>query len=252
MDYFNYFLVFCAGIAAGFINTLAGNGSAVSLAVLAYLGLPINIANGTNRIGVMIQSLVGSYTFHKSGWLDWGQIIRLAIPTVIGSIVGVLLAVELPEKELNIILGALMLALLGIVLMKPKRWLEGQTTRVLSAYNWKSVLLLLAVGFYGGFIQAGVGVLFLATFVLVMGFDLKKANSIKVAIVAFYTLPAIVIFLYHNQINWFWGCWLALGQSIGAFVAARFAIKVPNANVWIRRLLIVILILAMFKFWGFV
>ena len=86
-----------AGLMVGFINTLAGGGSIISLSVLMVLGLPANVANGTNRIAIAVQTLTASGSFRQQKVLDTRKGIILGIPAVLGSIVGALIAVDINE-----------------------------------------------------------------------------------------------------------------------------------------------------------
>ncbi len=245
-----YPAVIVAGIAAGIINTLAGNGSAITLSVLVFLGLPANMANGTNRLAILFQSYVGYRTFKNNDLLisegKWWMI----IPAVIGAIIGAYVAVDLDEQMLNLAMGVLMVFLLILVLVNPKKWLADQKPDMSKVKSWKTILIFFLVGFHGGFIQAGVGVLLLAALVLGAGYSLKYANGIKLLIVLFFTAPAFLLFLYKGQVVWFWAILLTIGQIIGAWIAANFASHYPNANVWVRRVLIVVIIVAIGKFFG--
>ena len=239
-------LIILAGFVAGAINTVAGSGSVVTLSMLSFLGLPSTVANGTNRIGVLFQSIVGYTTYKKHTPVEnnWG----ITIATVIGSIIGTQIAVEINEQMMNISIGILMIGLLGLVLMKPKEWLKQKSNE---QANWSMPMryfVFFLVGIYGGFIQAGVGILMLSALILGEGLALAKANGMKLLIVLIYTIPSLLLFVYYGQVNWIYGLLLAIGQIFGAWVSARFATQNPKANVWIRYLLIVILILSIFRF----
>ena len=65
MEWYLYVAVIVAGFLCGFINTLAGSGSLVTLPLLIFIGLPANIANGTNRVAILLQNIVGVSSFHQ-------------------------------------------------------------------------------------------------------------------------------------------------------------------------------------------
>ena len=110
--------------------------------------------------------------------------------------------------------------------------------------------LFFVIGIYGGFIQAGVGIFLLAGLVMGVGYNLTQANAVKLVIVLALSLAAIVVFIVNDQVNWWLGALMAVGQSIGAWLAARFAVGNPNANVWVRRLLIAVIVLSIIKLFG--
>ena len=101
---------------------------------------------------------------------------------------------------------------------------------------------------YGGLIQAGTGIFLLAALVLRGRFNLIQANALKLLIVFAFNIPAIIVFIVHDQVHWGYGLIMAVAQMMGAFIGARFANRVPNASVYIRYLLIVIIAAAAVKF----
>jgi uncharacterized membrane protein YfcA len=112
------------------------------------------------------------------------------------------------------------------------------------------LLVFLVVGFYGGFIQAGVGIFLLAALVLAARYSLSEGNGIKLLIVFCFSVPALIIFFLHNQVYVGIGLAMAFFQAIGAVLGVRFVARVPNANIWIHRLLILIVAVSALKFFG--
>jgi uncharacterized protein len=229
------------GFIAGFVNTVAGSGSLITLPVLILLGLPANIANGTNRVGIVIQNVVSVATFHSRGALDVGGSMKIAVPTIVGSVIGAALAVDLDEALLNKIIGVLMLAMLGIMLLRPRRWLEAHATVRHTSY-WLQAPVFFAIGVYGGFIQAGVGIFLLAALVLAGGYNLVRANAVKNLIVLAFTVAALAVFVINDQVRWGLGLLLAIGNGAGAWVAAHLAVE--RGAPFVRGALIVVLLLS--------
>lgn len=214
-----------AGFLCGFINTLAGSGSLISLPLLMFMGLPANVANGTNRIAILLQNVVGVSSFKKQKVFQIKEGIWLAVPAVIGSLIGAALAVNLNESTMTTVIGGLLVFMFFIILLKPDAWIKGQASLVKSKISWWQVIIFFSIGVYGGFIQAGVGFFLLAGLVLGAGFDLVKANAIKLLIVLLYTPFALAIFIFNDQVNWKFGLILAIGNMLGAFVASKFAVS---------------------------
>lgn len=229
------------GFAAGFINTLAGSGSLITLPVLILLGLPANVANGTNRVGVLLQNIVAVETFRRHGTLDAAGSLKLIVPAVLGAILGAALAVNVDAALLKRIIGVLMLVMLVVVLWRPNRWLEAHATKH-GARLWIQAPVFFAIGAYGGFIQAGVGIFLLAALVLSAGYDLVGANAIKNLAVLVFTIAALAVFVVHGQVRWELGLLLGLGNAGGAWCAARLAIR--RGAEFVRWALIVILLIA--------
>ena len=139
-------------------------------------------------------------------------------------------------------IGVLMVVMLAVVLIRPKRWLEGRSGDIHSRPSWWQFVIFFAIGAYGGFIQAGVGIFLLAGLVLSAGYDLVRANGVKVLIVLCFTVIALAVFIINDQVNWLVGLVLAIGNMSGAWVATRTAIK--RGAVFVRWLLIAVLVVS--------
>ena len=247
MEWYTYFLVVGAGIVAGFINTLASSGSAISLWALNLLSLPLEIANGTNRVAILLQTFTATRLFHKQGKIEWNRAVWLIVPAVAGSILGASLAVSLDREILKRVIGVVMLMVLFLLFIKPKRWLEGaeSTDKRPSVFQ---LIIFFFIGAYGGFIQIGVGVFLLTGLVLGAKLDLIRANAIKVAIIAAFTIPALAIFVWNGQVRWGIGLLLACGNMLGAWIATKEAAK--RGTVFVRWLLILAVSLAAIRYLG--
>jgi len=223
MSWWLYPLVVLAGIACGFINVLAGSGSLITLPLLIFLGLPANVANGTNRVAIQLQNAVAVRGFKQKGVLDLKRGVHLLVPALLGSFFGARLAVSLNEAMMRLTIAAIMVVMFFVILLEPKRWL---TERARSERpGWAEWLVFFAIGVYGGFIQAGVGLFLLAGLVLISGYDLVKANGVKVLIVLGFTPMALAVFIYEDQVVWSVGLIMALGNMIGAQLATRVAVE---------------------------
>ena len=225
MDWLLYLLVVLVGFISGFINTLAGSGSLLTLPLLIFMGLPVTVANGTNRIAILLQSIVGVRGFKQKKVFEWKDGLWLTIPATIGALFGSILAVELDEKLMNRIIGGLLVVMFFVILYKPEKWVGEQVGVAKAKPNFLRFVIFFAIGFYGGFIQAGVGFFLLAGLVLGAGYDLLKANAIKVLIVLVYTIVALAVFILNKQVDYFLGIVLGVGSMFGAWLATHVAVK---------------------------
>lgn len=248
MDWFLYPIVVGSGIVAGFINTLAGSGSLVTLPVLIFLGLPVNIANGTNRVAILSQNIIGVASFRQINTFDSKGVFLLGIPAVLGALVGANIAVNIEEALLETFLGIVMLIMLFVILFRPNRWLEAGLVNEYTKLHLKEFIIFFTIGIYGGFIQAGVGILLLSGLVLGIGYDIMRANAVKVGIVLLFTAGALVVFIINEQIDWGLGLTLAIGNMLGARIAVRMSAK--KGAVWAHRLLVVIVSTSALYFLG--
>ncbi len=245
-----YLIALVGSFLAGVINTLAGNGSAITLTILTeVLGLPGNMANGTNRIGVASQTLAASWSFHRNGKIHWKRYKLILVLSTLGALAGAWVAVRVSNEQFKTVFSYLMVFMLFVLLVKPEKWLR-ETDLEHQPSRWVAVPVFLALGFYGGFIQMGVGIFFLTAMVLGARYSLLDANVVKALMMAIYTVLAILIFQGKGLIDWKIGAIMATGQSMGGWLTAQYASHSPKANLWAHRMLVIIVIAAVVKLFG--
>jgi len=244
MEILNVGLILVTGVAAGFMNTLGGGGSLLTLPMLIFLGLPAAVANGTNRIALIVQNIVGVSNFRRKGFFYPKLGITLAIPAVFGSFFGARLAISIPEELFQKILAVIMIVVMILILTRPeKRFLKEIEGENLSTVRLVvSIFVFFGVGLYGGFINAGVGFVIIVALTLITGMSLVKINSLKLFIVLIYIFSSFIVFLVHGKVDWILGLTLAIGNALGAYLGSNFAVS--KGDKWIR-VFIVIAILSM-------
>jgi len=225
MDWYIYVVLVVAGVIAGFINTLAGSGSLLTLPLLMFIGLPPTVANATNRIGVLLQSAVGSASFRHQKVFEYRESLWFVIPSVIGSVIGAFIAAGFNEQLMRIIIGVLLLFMFFMILYKPEKWISTHHVDLHKRPKFLIFVVFFLIGVYGGFIQAGVGFFLLAGLVYGAGANLVKSNALKVFITFSFTLFAVAVFAVTGQIDYKIGLILASGQVVGAYIATRVAVS---------------------------
>ena len=243
-------MAFLGSFTAGVINTMAGNGSVITLSLLTdMIGLPGNVANGTNRVGILFQSMASLKGFSNFKPLQTTQTKLIATITVIGAIIGTSVAVTISNEAFLSIFKYLMILMLVVVLFKPERWLiQNQIEQKIS--HWILVPVFLIIGFYGGFIQMGMGIFFLGLLVLVGKYDIISANIIKTLVVSVFTMIILCIFAWKGLVRWDIGLLMAVGQSLGGFLTAYYGKQFKKIHVWAYRLLIGVIIVSIFIQFG--
>jgi len=249
MEWYFYPILVLTGILVGFINTLAGAGSLITLPLLMYMGLPAGIANGTNRVAILLQSLVGAGSFLHQKVIRIRDGIWLSVPAIVGAVIGAFFAVDLNDALLKKIIGILLILMFFVIIINPETWIKGKTVPKKVRPGFWQVLIFFGIGLYGGFIQAGIGFFLLAGLVLGAGLDLIKANALKNLIVVLYTVFALAVFILNDQVNWPVGLTLASGNMLGAWLAARIAIK--KGTRFIRVILLMAILAASLDMLGF-
>ncbi|MCA9571162.1 MAG: sulfite exporter TauE/SafE family protein [Myxococcales bacterium] len=214
------------GAAAGVVNTIAGGGSFVTVPALMWAGVPVAVANGTNRVGVLAQTMAAVGTFRAEMVDGGGELVPQIALTGAGALLGSLVAVWLPPEALETAIGVFMLVLVLLAMARPSQWSEPAPP---SPWRWPA---LFVIGAYGGFLQAGVGLVLLPCLVRLGGLDPVRANARKSLLVATLTVPAIATFAAAGVVWWGTGAILAVGASIGAVVGARLTTRLGPRFVW--------------------
>lgn len=250
LEVYQYIIAIVGGFVAGCINTLAGNGSAITLSILTeVMGLPGNLANGTNRIGVLGQCTATTFGFYKNDKLPLKRSIFPIIIITIGALIGVYIATQVSNEQFKSIFKYMLVIMLFVILIKPKRWLiDSDLEHKIPLLV--SIPLYLALGIYGGFIQMGMGVFFLAVMVLIAKYNIVEANAVKSFVVMLYTIFVLSIFYYRGMVNWEAGAIIAVGQVTGGYITANFASKYEGIEIWAYRLLVTIVILVILRMFG--
>ena len=195
LEILTLFIIFLVGIFAGTINIVSAGGSLIVLPLLIFFGLPTTVANASNRVAILVQNIMGLYVFYIKGMKNVKLSIILSIPAIIGSFIGVHYAISLPDDVFNRMLGIIMLLVLIIMIM-PTKWKDGhnQSEKLSSFRKVMLVLVFLALGIYGGMVQAAVGFLF----------------------------------IFQGYVNWPFAISLALGCGIGGFIGGRLTVSLPE------------------------
>lgn len=234
-------LLFSAGSIAGFINVMAGGGSTITLPILILLGLDPSLANGTNRMGILAQTFSAVVSFRQEKYHDFKLSLKLTAFTLPGAIAGAVLATRISDVLFQRILAYVLIGVtISMFLRKTNQAKPGEHSS--QKTSWLIYPVMVAIGFYGGFMQVGVGFAFMVSLFHLMRLDLIRVNMHKVFIIFIYTIPAFIVFLITGNVEWKFGLTLALGMAFGAWWAAKIAVKKGEE---IIRIVLVVVILWM-------
>ena len=248
-EWFHYILLIGVGFIVGFINTIAGGGSLLSLPVLIFLGLPSGIANGTNRVAIIIQTAMAVFGFKSKGVSTFPFNTYLGAAALIGAIIGANLAVDINERFFNKILAIVMIIVIIVIVFMPKINIKHITERITGKHLWLGMLAFFFFGIYGGFINAGLGFIMILFLHFFNHMSLVRANATKVAVVFLYTLSALAVFIFNDKVNWLVGFTLAIGNGTGAWLSSR--LSVAKGDGFIKTFLIVMVSVMAIKLWFF-
>ena len=245
MEIWHIPVIFTAGILAGFINTLAGGGSLLTLPILIFLGLPTAVANGTNRIAIVAQCAFAVAGFKKKGVSNFKLSLLLSTPAIIGAIIGAYFAVDISDVLFRRVLAVIMLLVLGLILWNPRQDSSGSSNSLGRRQLITAMTALFFIGIYGGFIQVGVGFIIIAALTTITKFNLVVTNSHKVFIAGIYTIFALIVFAFNGKVCWEIGLCLAAGMGLGGWIGSHWAVK--KGERWIRVVLTICVIAMVIK-----
>jgi uncharacterized membrane protein YfcA len=216
-------LLFGVGTIAGFINVNAGGGSTLTLPMLIFMGLDAALANGTNRIAIFIQNIFAVASFHKRKVHQFKKSFALALFTLPGAIIGAIVATRVGNILFQRILGVVLIFV--VFSMFFSRSYKNDNSNQGDKSHGLIYPALFGIGFYGGFMQAGVGFMIMAALYHLLNLDLIRVNMHKVFIILIYTFPALLVFAFTGNVNWIYGLVLAAGNALGGWWGAHAAVK---------------------------
>ena len=244
-----YPLLILAGFVAGFMNTMAGGGSLLTLPLLIFLGLPAAVANGTNRVAIFMSTLSATAGFKSKGVSNFPFNIYLGFSGLIGALIGARIAIDIKGELFNKILAIIMILVVLLIVFKPKISYSELMERLTGKHLFVSMIAFFFIGIYGGFINAGIGFVIMLFLYYYNRLDLVKVNATKVVIVLIYTSGALITFAMADKVNWTYGIFLATGNFIGGWTSSRWSVKKGENT--IKIFLLIIVVLMSIKLWFF-
>ncbi len=205
------------------LNVVAGGGSFLTLPTLIFLGLPHDVANGTNRLAILIQTGAAAASFHRAGAAPVRLLGRLGIAAALGAGTGSLLAVRVGEATFLRALAIVMVAFTLFQLLGNRT--EPDASAPPPERAGPALLAgFLLVGLYGGFVQAGVGFLSLAV-TSRAGIGLARGNAIKVVCILLFSVVSLAVFAHADAVRWGTGLALGCGTFAGALLGVRITLR---------------------------
>jgi uncharacterized membrane protein YfcA len=250
MEIWHIPVIFTIGILAGFINTLAGGGSLLTLPILIFLGLPTAVANGTNRIAIIAQCAFAAAGFKKKGISNFKLSFLFSVPAITGAIIGAHFAIDISDILFKRVLAVIMLLVLGLILWNPRQNGGGNSSGIGRRKLITAMIVFFFIGIYGGFVQVGVGFIIIAALTTITKFNLVVTNSHKVFIAGIYTIFALIVFAFNGKVCWEIGLCLAAGMGLGGWIGSHWA--VAKGERWIRLILTICVVAMVIKLSGLI
>ena len=246
---FDFGLLLVVGFIVGIINTLAGGGSLITLPLLIFLGLPPQVANGTNRIAILFYTSSATLGFRTKKVNTFPFSIYMGVSAMFGAVLGAKIAIDIDDFLFNRILAIIMIVVVLFIVFKPKysylKTFEKTTGKSLII----SAVAFFFIGIYGGFINAGIGYIMMFFMSYFNKMSLIRVNAAKVTIALIYTIAAFLTFLISGMVDWEYGIALSIGSAFGAFFTSRYSVKKGEGIIKVVMLVMVFVMAA--KLWFF-
>ncbi|CDT85594.1 Putative membrane protein [Vibrio coralliirubri] len=232
----DWLILFLSGVIGGVLNSIAGGGSFITFPALLFAGVPPIAANATNTFASCAGYISGAYALRHEIQSGTKQLKLTIALCVIGGGIGAFLLLHTPEALFTqsvpwLLLFAALLFTFGGTLNK---WLKQATAKhkhATSAGAFFSALLLLIVCIYGGYFNAGLGIVTLSYLALAGYTNINVMNGIKLLVSACASLAAIVFFIVNGSIDWPFGMAVLLGTLVGGYYSAKISRRIPQQYV---------------------
>jgi uncharacterized membrane protein YfcA len=233
---FDVLFLFGAGFLGGVINSLAGGGSFITFPALLVVGVPPVSANATNTFALCAGYLSGTYAFRDDLYAHKKALIALVLVSLVGGSLGAWLLLQTPESLFREAIPWLLL--FATVLFVFGNKLNYLSKQISSHHKYTALighsllfLMLLGVSAYGGFFNAGLGIIVLSYLALAGHHNINTMNGMKLLISSAVSIIAIVLFIYNGVIAWYEGTVVLIGTLLGGYMAAYVSKQLPQQSV---------------------
>lgn len=225
-----------AGLLAGAINTLAGGGSFIVFPALLLVGVPPVMANATNTFAALPGYMSGAWGFRRAIWANRRHLLAYIAAALVGGYLGAALLLQVSDTQFSGVVPWLMLIAVIVFAFgnRINAWIVTRSsgTRQMALLGTFGLLALLSlICVYGGFFNAGLGIILLAFFALAGMTDIHAMNGLKLMISSIVAAVAVVRFSMGGSIAWYEGMIAFTGTLVGGYAAARIAHRIPTAAI---------------------
>jgi uncharacterized membrane protein YfcA len=245
LTFLNIAILISAGLAGGFVDSIAGGGGLISVPALLAVGMPPHMALGTNKLQASFGSATAAYRYAGSGLVKREKLSIAVGATLCGAALGTWLIQLIPADFLNKIIPFILLGVFLYTLFSPRLGRTQQQERIPRGFFY--LLAGLTLGFYDGFFGPGTGSFWTIAMVTMIGLDLKSATANTKVTNFTSNIVALTVFLIGGNVIFTAGLIMALGQISGAWLGSHLVIRKGTRFVRIFFLIVVaITIIRMF------
>ncbi len=232
-DMLNWIVTGVAALGAGVLNAMAGGGSFLTFPALVFAGVPVLQANATSAMAVSpgyLGSVLGFQEEIRS--LPRREVWMGVIISGLGGLIGAALLILTPAKLFSGLVPWLLLVATALF------WLGPYIARFSQNSQTQRARLpgLLLVSIYGGYFNGGLGILLMALYTLTGLNHLHTVNALKNLNSFVLSLLSVAAFALAGAIVWPQAIWMMALASLGGWLGARWAKRLPM--VYVRALVL--------------
>ena len=216
-------LLFITGIAAGFVDSIAGGGGLLTMPVLLWSGLPPAIALGTNKLQGAIGTLTSSFNYYRNGHVPFRTALFSIITAFIGSAIGTYSVQQFDNQTLSALLPVLLIGF-ALFFLFSHRMTDQDARQRLNQYTF-ALTAGLGIGFYDGFFGPGAGAFYVIAYITLLGYGVTKATAHTKLLNFSSNISALIFFQLSGLVVWEVGLIMGLGQVIGSYTGSHMTMK---------------------------
>lgn len=229
-------ILFAIALLAGLIDAIAGGGGLLTVPALLWSGLGPVEALATNKLQASFGSSTATFAFLRQGALDLRRSGLAVACTFLGASAGALLVQHLHPELLQRVIPVLLAGSAVYFLFSP-RVADVDSHRRIGDGAF-ALTIGTTVGFYDGFFGPGTGTFFAAAFILLLGYNLRRATAHTKLLNFTSNIASLGWFVLGGYVAWKTGLVMALGQLIGAWTGSHLVLR--HGGRVVRPLLVVI------------
>jgi len=226
-QYAQYPAFFVLGAVVSLINSIAGGGSTLSLPIMIFLGMPATVANGTNRIGLIIGNFSSAFNLMKHGYLNKKIFLQLLVPTIVGTLIGACVLVRIGDRAFQAILACVIC--LVVVMSNLRKDILGKPPATPpEKLTWKGAVGFALISIYGSIVQVGVGFVQIFGLTRYTGLEPIRVNALKNALTNVFLLISTTVLGIAGKIDWPIAIVMAVGACLGGYCGSFLQRKKGN------------------------
>lgn len=219
------------GFIAAFIDAIAGGSGLITIPAYMIAGLNPHVLLGTNKFAAFAGTATSTFTFAKSGKINWNLMLKLLPFSFIGAAIGVYSVLKIDSSVLEPLILVILIGVGIYTVFKKDIGLIDNYKGYDNSSLIKGIIFALLLGFYDGFFGPGTGSFIIFTLIKIFGFSFVLASANSKVLNLGSNVMSLILFAINGKIDYMVGIPVAIFMMLGAIVGSRTAIDKGSAFV---------------------